>query len=138
MVDKIKSLLGHIPKWLLSGVTLALILWLTLAPHPTGDVKITLFPGADKVVHGIMFGVLTLAICVDTMRFSGWKELSLPTIGMIALGSGFFGIIIELIQEKMGMGRTLEIMDMLADGAGAMIGAGIWAVLNKPFSEPEQ
>lgn len=136
MVDKIKTFLGHIPNWLLSGVTLALILWLTLAPHPTGNLDLPLFPGADKVVHGIMFGGLSLMICVDTMRFRGWKAMSLTVVAVIALGSALLGVVIELLQEKMGLGRSLEVLDMLADGAGAMIGCALWAVIDQKFANP--
>lgn len=134
MVEKIKAVLSHIPKWLMTGVVLALVLWFTLAPHPTGQVNIPLFPGADKIVHGIMFGVLAFVCCVDLMRSHGWRQLSLAAIGCVGIGTAVLGVVIEVIQEKMGLGRTMEIMDMLADAAGALTACVIWAVLNKPFA----
>lgn len=137
MVAKIKAILSHIPKWLMSGIVLALVLWLTLAPHPTGNTNIHLFPGADKVVHGIMFGGLAFVVCIDMMHARHWHKLGLATIGCIAFCTCILGIIIEIAQEKMGLGRSLEILDMLADSAGALIGCGIWAALNDNFADSE-
>ena len=138
MVDKIKSILNHIPKWLLSGLTLALILWLTLAPHPTGDIDLPLFPGVDKVVHVIMFGFFALMVCVDYMRAHKWASMSLTTVSCIAFATALFGVGIEFIQEWMGIGRSLEIMDMLADSAGAMAACGVWAVIEGRFASPQE
>ena len=137
MVAKIKAILSHIPKWLLSGVILALVLWLTLAPHPTGKIELPLFPGADKVAHGIMFGALAFAVCIDLMRARQWHKLGLATIGCVAFGTCILGILIEIAQDKMGLGRSLEVLDMLADSAGALIACGIWAVLNDSFAQPK-
>lgn len=133
MVQKIKAALRHFPNWIISGVVLVLILWLTLAPHPTGDIELPLFPGADKVAHGILFGLLAFTICLDWMRKRGWRPLPLPGIGGVAIATALAGVGIEIAQEGMGLGRSFEFLDIMADTAGAMIGAGIWAAVNNLF-----
>ena len=135
MVRLIKAIIGRLPRWLLTILVLALILWLTLAPHPLGKVHVPLFKGADKVAHLIMFAALSFSFNLDWMRVRHWQRLSLPEIACVALGVGVFGIFIELAQRTMGMGRSFEVLDMVADGAGAMIGAAVWAVLNGLFSD---
>lgn len=119
---------------MLSGITVAIILWLTLAPHPTGDLEMPLFPGADKIVHFIMFGFLTFVVMLETMKHFHWKPLSLVTVGLISFVCAAFGIGIEFAQRAMGLGRGLEILDMLADSAGAVGAGGIWAALQDSFA----
>lgn len=128
-MEKLKSLLGKVPTGILSGLTVIIILWLTLAPHPTGDMKVELFEGADKVVHAIMFGFLAFVVLLEMMKHRRWTPLPLPLIGLVAFICSGFGIGIEFLQNAMGLGRELEILDMLADGAGAMVGAAVWAAV---------
>ena len=130
-MESFRKLMGKVPTGLLSGLTLALILWLTLAPHPTGELELPLFPGADKIVHALMFGFLTLMVLLETMKHKGWAQLSLVSIGLIAFAVALLGIGIEFAQRAMGMGRSLEILDMLADSAGAMLAGGVWAAIQE-------
>ena len=133
-MDSFRRLIDRVPQWLLSGVTVAFILWLTLAPHPTGDLKLPLFPGADKIVHAVMFGFLAFIILLEMTKHRKWQPLSLVSIAVVAFACALFGIGIEFAQRAMGMGRSLEILDMMADSAGAMVAAGIWAALQNFFA----
>ena len=74
-MDKIRNLLSRFPGWLFTVLTILIILWLTLMPDPLGDDAPSLFPGADKLVHAIMFGFLTTMIMLDRQRRNRWKEL---------------------------------------------------------------
>lgn len=137
MLDKFKGLLGKIPTGTLSGVTLALILWLTLAPHPAGNLQLPLFPGADKIIHGIMFGFLGIVILLEWMKKRNWKPLTLPDVAVVAFAVSALGVAIEFVQRAMGMGRTLEIYDMLADAAGAMIAAFGFSMVQTFLKNPD-
>lgn len=128
-MEKFRTFIGKIPTGLLTGITVIAILWLTLAPHPTGDLEIPLFPGADKVVHMIMFGFLTFIVLLELMKRNKWHTLSLASVGIVAFICAIFGIGIEIIQGAMGLGRSFELLDIIADSAGAMMVAGIWAAL---------
>lgn len=130
-----KRLLNNIPTGILTGLVLAAILWLTLAPHPTGKLVLPLFRGADKIVHGLMFFALTAALLTDIMKKRHWQALSLPTIGLTAFITAIIGVLIEIGQRKMGLGRSFETLDILADAGGAFLAAGIWAALQKTWSE---
>ena len=137
-MQKFRNIIGKIPTGLLTGVTLALILWLTLAPHPTGDLDLPLFPGADKVVHVIMFGFITFTALLETMKYEKWEMLSLVTVGVISIACALLGIGIEVIQRAMGLGRSFEILDILADTAGAIGVGGIWAMFQKFIAKSDQ
>lgn len=136
-MEKCRKIIGKVPTGVMSGITVALILWLTLAPHPTGDLEIPLFPGADKIVHGIMFVFLSIIVLLDIMKHRDWQPLGLVTVSVVSLLCAVFGIGIEIAQRAMGLGRSFEILDILADTAGAVLGGGIWAVLQSVIAKPD-
>lgn len=118
----VRKLLGIIPAWVASTLCLAAILWLTLAPDPTGEIPVPLFPGADKLVHAIMFGGFSLCLCFDmSKKGSGFRKLSVAQLYLAAIISGLTGIIIEFLQREMGLGRSFEAADMISDVAGAAV-----------------
>lgn len=104
----------------MSGLVFIAICWLTLAPEPTGKVHIELFEGADKVIHACMMGGLTAAILFDLWR----RERHLPgkrEICRVAIGVTLFSMLDEWAQSAMGMGRTADLYDLLADLTGMAI-----------------
>lgn len=133
-MNKIKECLSGFPGWIFTVLTVLLILWLTLAPDPLGDDSPELFPGADKIVHGIMFGFLTVVALLDSQRKSGWLPASSLRITMTAVVATLFGIAIEFAQRAMEMGRGFETADMAADGTGALICALLWRFLQHYWS----
>lgn len=134
-MERLRKLIGKVPTGLLSGLTVAAILWLTLAPHPTGDLEIPLFPGADKVVHVVMFGFLAIMVLLETMKHKDWRPLSLPLVGVISIACALFGIGIEVVQRLMGLGRSFEVLDILADSAGAVAAGGVWAMFQNLLAQ---
>lgn len=124
---RIKRQLQRLPAWILTVITLAAVLWLTLAPHPLGEQEPPpLFPGADKVVHAIMFGGLTFVALVDWARGRDFRSVRWPVYILMAALSSLLGIAIEFIQRSMGMGRSYDPMDMLADITGSFLVAVVW------------
>lgn len=114
--------LRHCAPGAMPVATVLLILWLTLAPQPVGEIDIPLFPGIDKVVHACMFGFLTLISWFDCgRRKNQWRFLPIRTTALIATASLGFGIIIELLQLGMGLGRSFEWADIDADAAGCLL-----------------
>ncbi|WP_147300998.1 VanZ family protein [Aestuariispira insulae] len=74
---------------------------------------------SDKWEHGICYMVLAFLFCL------GWRK---PFIG--GLAAIMMGIIIELIQGGMGH-RTLDWLDAMANGAGAVMGIAIYLALGR-------
>lgn len=116
-MDRIREIFSRLPYWLFSIITTLLILWLTLMPDPLGDDAPTLFPGADKVVHAIMFGFLSVMLLLDYQRKHGWRETGSGVMLIAAFISSALGILIEFIQRWMAMGRGFDPGDMVADVA---------------------
>ena len=69
-----------------------------IGSEATGDTSVSLFPDADKLVHAVMFGMLTIGILADRQRQTGWKEIPvwMATLA-VAVASGT-GAGIEFLQ----------------------------------------
>ena len=99
-------------RWLWQGVGLILIvlvIYLSLTPYPL-EIPV---PQGDKYGHVAAYATLMLWHCQihsDTRFRVGWA------ITFIALGIG-----LEFMQRLTGY-RTFEIDDMMADGAGVLLG----------------
>lgn len=120
-----------LPAAVFTVVTGGVILWLTLAPKPLGDDPPKLFPGADKVVHAMMFGFLEAMMLLDWQRIHNWQKATWAMATLYATAVSFFGIFIECAQSYMGLGRGFEVGDIIADTVGPFLIASIWIPLQK-------
>ena len=130
-IDNIKRRLSRLPGWLFSTITLLAILWLTLAPKPLGDDAPQLFPGADKLVHGIMFGFFAGMMLFDFQRRNKWEFIIFPFCMLFGLISDIVGILIEIAQLKMDMGRGFEYADIISDCVGSLVVSASWYPLQR-------
>lgn len=128
-MKRVKEKLRRLPAWILTIVTLAVIFWLTLAPHPVGDMDLPLFPGADKIVHALMFGFLTSVILLDLSRGGEWRKIKGWELIISAAASIALGVVIEYIQQAMNLGRSFDILDMVADAVGPVLAVILWKIL---------
>ena len=98
-----------------SGLGLAIAAWLLIAPTPGPPPTI---PFQDKIFHVLAFGCLTgPAVLVLPPRYH-WFWLA----HMAALGGG-----IELVQGRMGQGRTADPLDFVAD----LVGIGLAVLIGR-------
>lgn len=115
------------PHWGWTVLTVGCVLWLTLWPDPLPESDMTLFEGADKVVHSLMFFGVYLSACYDISRR---KCINMPDkvagvlvrinlCGWVML----LGAVIELLQPLSG--RSCELADFIADAVGAVTGLAV-------------
>ena len=72
-------------------------------------------PGVDdKVAHALTFAVLAL-----TGRAAGWRPLSLLT------GLAAYAVATEVLQHVLPIGRHGDVLDVLADLAGVLLGLAL-------------
>lgn len=105
--------------WWPSILVIIFVLYLTCWPDPLPEKTIPVFPGADKLVHAIMFGGIVGALDFDYYRKCKQFQKSVRYITLIfavALGG-----ITELIQSIDSIGRSCDIFDFCADIMGALI-----------------
>lgn len=91
----------------------AIIAVLTLMPLPVSGPT-----GSDKIYHILAFACLALPLPFAKPRWTLWIILS-----VIA-----YGVTIEVLQPYFG--RHAEWADLLADGLGAILGAGTGCALS--------
>ena len=121
-VEVLMRRLLRLPGWTLTSVCSMAIAWLTLAPRPIGDVDLPLFPGADKLVHAIMFGGLSLCILLDTLRRGPrWHPFTWTGWLVAAFIASLAGLVIEYLQLYTQLGRSFEWTDWIADSFGAFL-----------------
>lgn len=120
----------RLPAWLLTGLCVAAIAWLTLAPQPLGDTDLPLFPGADKVAHALMFGGLTFCILLDFRRRDEWRPLSYKAAAAAVFAAVMLGALTEILQDAMHLGRGGDILDLAADTAGSILIAISYKILS--------
>lgn len=117
-----KKIILRIPKFVLTVISVLVILYLTLFPDPAPHIRIPLFVGADKVIHAIMFAFFAGALVVDFYRVNYFGKNISRLYAFCLVVSFVFGGLVEILQAEMGLGRSGDIYDLIADVIGAAIG----------------
>ena len=106
-----------------AGLAVALQLWGLYAPHPPTGAN--WFPGVDKVLHGVGFGLpVALVMLADTLRRRS-RGLQ-PRARVLVLATWVFAAhaaVSELIQGAFYTDRRGDPLDLLADWSGIAIAA---------------
>lgn len=92
------------------------VLVLSLLP-PSDLPKVSLFPGADKVIHFLMYFFFSGIGCW-TLR-TEWKRRNYYFIAIFAVG---WGVLMEILQLTMHAGRSFSVFDILANVVGVTFG----------------
>ena len=87
--------------------------YMLLSPPKGLSQELPLFEGADKVVHVVIFAVLS---------FLYKATFSRQAFGRCFLILILYGIATELAQEYMHLGRSGDPLDLLADTIGIVLG----------------
>ena len=81
----------------------------------------------DKIVHVFVFAVLSFAMLYDARtQYLQSKRRYIYAIAAV-VGTAFFGLLTEVLQYYVFIGRSGNVYDVLADCAGAIIG---WVLFN--------
>lgn len=133
VMGKIIRILNRIPVYALSVACCAAVLVLTLMPGDSVS-DVPLFLHADKLAHFVMFGVLAVVFLWDFSRKC--KTLSRGGYWCAVAAASVLGGVVELLQQGMGMGRSGDIADWVADIAGAVVmPLLLWRLLKYILSE---
>lgn len=91
------------------------------------------FPHMDKVVHLLMYGILTFLILRKNHVLFG-KSREINVLAFSFLYAFFMGFFIEILQNSFFIGRNFDIFDVIANSIGsilAIFGFRIYNHLNK-------
>jgi VanZ family protein len=127
----LKRIIKSSPAYLYTVIVVLAVLYLTLVPKPLPDNDLKLFEGADKVVHAIMFFGVMICMAFDYTRKRSHVSAT-PLIGFCIIAIAFGGAI-EYIQDWMGLGRSKDIYDFVADSIGAVIALVVSLISRRKF-----
>jgi hypothetical protein len=115
IVDRIK-----IPWWM----GLLLVAMLLFLPNIVAIELSTVwlrFPGLDKPTHFLAF-IAVFCIAYGVMRGSTWPSRENRKLGVAICLSLVISVADEVQQALLGLGRTAEYSDLVADAAGVLVG----------------
>jgi len=101
------------------------IMALSLLP-PQDLPKIPLFPGADKVIHFMMYFVFSILFCWALRTERHYSRLFF--IVVLTIG---WGMLMEFIQLSMHMGRSFSWYDISANSLGVLVGIIIYVFASR-------
>lgn len=87
----------------------------------TGVSTITL-PHADKLVHFTFYFVATVLAIFFLREVTSANLPFLKALWMALIGAVIYGIIIEVLQYTLTYDRSADVLDVLANSAGALSG----------------
>ncbi len=109
--------------WILPLAMMGGIFYLS---HIPGDLLPSIFPNADKLVHGLLYAMLGALMLWALVSSKGMLSSTLCGWG-IAL-STLYGILDEWHQWYVP-GRSVEAADVIADAVGALVGVLLYFVV---------
>ncbi len=95
-----------------------------LSAIPGGRVQLPLFPGADKIAHAVVYGLLALTV-LFAFSLEWRRRWPLRSLVLTVFFSLLYGISDELHQAFVP-GRSPDFFDLAADGCGALLFSGLW------------
>jgi VanZ family protein len=98
----------------------AAIVWLSLTPSP---LRVDVDYG-DKLGH---FGAYGLLMFWFALLYPSWPLRARYMIGFIVMG-----VVLEFVQGLLGH-RVFDVVDMLANATGVLLGAGAGMAVRKPI-----
>jgi len=94
-----------------------IITGLSLAPKSVfHEEKVHLFKGADKIVHFLMYFILMSIWCFATKKILKEKRKQFIIKGLVF--GVFLGIILEILQKYLDIGRSFDTFDIIANTTG--------------------
>lgn len=93
-------------------------------------------PYVDKIVHTVFFMVFTILLIFERLRYRHLKSVGTGyalIVFLIVLG---FAVMVECLQVIMNLGREGDIMDILFDLVGYVLGLFIVIFLTATSSRP--
>ena len=105
----------------------AFILWLSATPGiklPKSWWEELVEP--DKLGHAVVYAILTLLLAWALLKTVGKENWASKWLVMSFLSAILYGILMECMQFAFFPYRSFEVLDILANIIGALIGAFIW------------
>lgn len=99
-----------------------MLTFLLLKPAHLQEETWYMFDGIDKIIHVSIFALLSFLFMIAFPRIKFVIFLQIMLL---------YAFVTEILQETMQLGRSLEILDIVADLIGICIGFYLYKILLK-------
>ncbi len=113
-------------RYLFSILWTVIVLYLSLAHFKTDGLPKFRFPHLDKIVHFAMYFIYTFFLLLESKHYN-----KLKTKIIIVLYAISFGILMELLQDRLFEYRSGDIYDAIFNSLGAITMAVIFSKIRK-------
>ena len=123
-----KKIINFIPIGVLSVIATAIVAYLLLSPPSEVEsswLSWFNFKHSDKLVHFLMFMFLNLAYLYDYTKYCNPHHTRLNGELALTVFASMIGLLTESCQLAMGIGRSFDHLDIVADVLGAFIAFGM-------------
>ena len=114
-----------LPIGILSAIAIVGIAYLSLSVDPMGGMSVHLFPHSDKVAHCLMYVGATIAFLLDYATYKLPHHTKLNVELAFTAAAMLLGLIMEIMQLTMHMGRSYDNLDIAANCLGALLGLAL-------------
>lgn len=122
LYSQLATLLKHIIRSYYPGIIFGVIIFaMSVAPvSGEGQPLFFSFPGIDKVIHCMIYAIFTILMCWSYLRNN---PLRWVRFGIFLFAILVYSIIIEIVQLSLTTYRYGEILDVIANMLGIILGA---------------
>ncbi len=105
-------------KYVYLSVWVLVIIVLSLMPKSSLGIKrVKLFENSDKIVHFMMYAILTILAIMALKKRDVCTKRCLTIISIFSI---FLGVLMEFLQEYLDIGRSFDTFDILANTTGVL------------------
>ena len=111
-----------------SGILFTLVVAF-LCLYPFESEKESTIPHFDKVIHVTLFLILSYFWMRGLNAQNQYKKVQAKAVLITVISVIAYGVLIEVLQGMMHLGRSFDAFDIAADAVGVMFGFGIFRVV---------
>ena len=87
----------------------------------------------DKLVHIVAFAILGLSTSISLSKLRVLIDSNFRLMALILTVCAVFGTILEFLQQELSVGRMAELLDIVADCVGVLLGFVFFRILYGVF-----
>jgi len=111
------------------GIVLTLVVAF-LCLYPFQSDKQSTIPHFDKIIHVTLFLVLSYFWMRGLSAQNQFKKVQEKAVLTTVISAIIYGVLIEVLQEVMHLGRSFDVLDIVADSVGVMFAFGVFRTVH--------
>ena len=110
------------------GISWAIFI-LILCGLPGEQFQKSCITNADKEIHTFLFAVLFFLLSVGFIKQRTFPYLRIKTLSKVLIISMLYGLVTEVLQGAVFIGRSIDLFDAIFNGFGCLVGYGLFLAI---------